>query len=251
MQKRIQHNKDERRQFFRKIYLPLYLKGFERVTKGFTMWGVSWRLNRTTTHWPPLLSITAFLSRSPGLLNLGVQLLGDMVLIPASSLQLTRTSCAPSYIIVLRPLNSTCRQSILSPWYLRLDAPVIYTGAFPILTARLGSICKSYIYIYIYIYIYAYNDILVKLVLYTKISITVINLKYKTFENKASSSLTCNGMVILCLKHTVTKIYDRLLYEALNKLTMILPKIFRISVFHQLIFLSKWMADQYTGHTIH
>ena len=33
--KHIQHNKDERTQFFRKIYLSLYLKGFERVTKGF------------------------------------------------------------------------------------------------------------------------------------------------------------------------------------------------------------------------
>ena len=30
MQKHIQHNKDERTQFFRKIYLSLYLKGFER-----------------------------------------------------------------------------------------------------------------------------------------------------------------------------------------------------------------------------
>ena len=32
--KHIQHNKDEQTQFFRKIYLSLYLKGFERVTKG-------------------------------------------------------------------------------------------------------------------------------------------------------------------------------------------------------------------------
>ena len=52
MQKHIQHNKDERTQFFRKIYLSLYLKGFERVTKGFTVWEVSWRLNRTATYWP-------------------------------------------------------------------------------------------------------------------------------------------------------------------------------------------------------
>ena len=34
MQKHIQHNKDEWTQFFRKIYFSLYLKGFERVTKG-------------------------------------------------------------------------------------------------------------------------------------------------------------------------------------------------------------------------
>ena len=64
------------------------------------------------------------------------------VLSTASYLQLTLTSCALSYIIVLRPLNSTCRQSILSPWYLRPDTPVIYTGAFPILADRLGSICN-------------------------------------------------------------------------------------------------------------
>ena len=65
-----------------------------------------------------------------------------LVLSTVSYIQLTRTSCAPSYIIVLRPLNSTCRQSRLSPWYLRPDAPVIYTGAFPISTARPGSICN-------------------------------------------------------------------------------------------------------------
>ena len=116
---------------------------------------------------PTLMAITAF--RSPGLLN---QPLWDMILIPASSLQrtlisncsiggpegplywvlvlstasylqLSRTSGAPSYIIVLRPLCSTCRQSRLSPWDLQPDSPVIYIGAFPILTARPGSICNK------------------------------------------------------------------------------------------------------------
>ena len=38
MQKHIQHNKDERTQFFRKIYLSLYWKGCE--------WEVSWRPNK-------------------------------------------------------------------------------------------------------------------------------------------------------------------------------------------------------------
>ena len=33
----------------RKIYLSLYLKGFERVTQGFTVRG-SWRPNRTATY---------------------------------------------------------------------------------------------------------------------------------------------------------------------------------------------------------
>ena len=35
------YDKDERTRFFRKIYLSLYLKGFERVTKGIVMWEVS------------------------------------------------------------------------------------------------------------------------------------------------------------------------------------------------------------------
>ena len=42
----------ERRHFFRKIYLSLYLKGFERVTQCFTVRG-SWRPNRTATYWYP------------------------------------------------------------------------------------------------------------------------------------------------------------------------------------------------------
>ena len=119
---------------------------------------------------PTLMAITAFLSRFPGLLNKGPSLSGTrssfqhllsncncsiggpegplswvLVLSTASYLQLTRTSCAPSYIIVLRPLNSTCRQSRLSPGYLRPDAPVIYTGAYTILTAQPGrrSICNK------------------------------------------------------------------------------------------------------------
>ena len=65
-----QHNKDEQTQFFRKIYLSLYSKGFKRVTKRIIVWEVSWRLNRTATYWPPptLLAITAFLSCSHELL---------------------------------------------------------------------------------------------------------------------------------------------------------------------------------------
>ena len=113
------------------------------------------------------MAITAFLSRSPGLLNRGPggpaslghgphssifsptdsnfsfegpegPLCWVLVLSTASYLQLTRTSCALSYIIILRPLNSTCRQSRLFPWYLWPDAPVIYTGAFLLLTAWPG-----------------------------------------------------------------------------------------------------------------
>ena len=67
-----------------------------------------------------------------------------LVISTASYHQLTRTSCAPSYIIVLCPLNSTCPRSRLYPDIPQLDVPVIYTGAFPILTAWPGrrSICN-------------------------------------------------------------------------------------------------------------
>ena len=72
MQKHIQHNKDEQIQFFRKIYLSFYSKGFERVTKGIICerWVGDWT---ELQHTDPttLLAITAFLSRSPGLLNRG------------------------------------------------------------------------------------------------------------------------------------------------------------------------------------
>ena len=86
MQKHIQY-KDERTEFFRKIYLSLYLKRFERVTKGFTVWEVSWRLNRTASYWPPtLMAITAFLSRSPGLLNRGPRGPASLRHVPHSSI---------------------------------------------------------------------------------------------------------------------------------------------------------------------
>ena len=72
MQKHIQHNKDERTQFFRKIYLSLYLKGFERVTKWFyCVRGELETEQNCNILSPTLMAITAFLSRSPGLLNRG------------------------------------------------------------------------------------------------------------------------------------------------------------------------------------
>ena len=101
-----------------------------------------------------------------------------MVLIPASSLQLVWTSTAPSGFLrassagywFSRPhlisnwLNFLCtelyhyssptlfllasqialiQRSSLYPDIPQPDAPVIYTGAFPILTARPGSICNT------------------------------------------------------------------------------------------------------------
>ena len=45
MQKHIQHNKDERRHFFRKIYLSLYWKG--------CVWEGVGERTKTATYWPP------------------------------------------------------------------------------------------------------------------------------------------------------------------------------------------------------
>ena len=89
--------------------------------------------------------------------GLEAQPLWDMVLIPASSLQLIWTSCRRGYIIIWHPptsckhhnfaLNSTPRQwrSPLTSWYIWPDGPVIYTGAFLLLTAWPGrrSICDT------------------------------------------------------------------------------------------------------------
>ena len=113
------------------------------------------------------IAITAFLSRSPGLLAWGPSLSGAwssfqhllsnsskalnsncsirgpegplcwvLVLSTAPYLQLIWTSCLRGYII----LNSTSRQSRspLTSWHLRPDAPIINTGAFLLLTAWPG-----------------------------------------------------------------------------------------------------------------
>ena len=66
MQKHIQHNKDEWRRFFRKIYLSLYLKGFERF---YCVRGELETEQNCNILSPTLMARTAFLSRSPGLLN--------------------------------------------------------------------------------------------------------------------------------------------------------------------------------------
>ena len=114
MQKHIQHNKDERTQFFRKIYLWLYLKGFERVTKDIICerWVGDWtelqhidpQLFWLQQHFFPVL-----LGCSTG--GLGPSLCWDMVLIPASSLQLIWAACRRGYIIIWRPPTSCERHN--------------------------------------------------------------------------------------------------------------------------------------------
>ena len=144
MQKYIQHNKDERTQFFRKIYLSLYSKGFERVTKNIIC--ERWVGDRTELqHIDPPHNSSGYNSISfsfswavqPG--AWGPSLCWYMVLFPASSLQLTDFLSHPRYIIIWHPPTSSgvtirtqFNQSAVKviPRYLRPDAPVIYTGAF-------------------------------------------------------------------------------------------------------------------------
>ena len=103
-----------------------------------------------------LMAITAFLSRFPGaaqpgtwgLILFGTGSSFQHLLSDWSDLQLTWTSCRRGYILIWLPptscerhnfaLNSNPRQSRLYPDISRPDAPVIYTGAFPILTAWPG-----------------------------------------------------------------------------------------------------------------
>ena len=68
----------------------------------------------TLTPPPTLLATAAFLSRSPGLLNRGPgggSLCWDIVLLPASSLQLIWTSCRRGYIIIWHPPTSCERHN--------------------------------------------------------------------------------------------------------------------------------------------
>ena len=122
------------------------------------------------------MAITTFLYRSPGLLNWGSSLSGILssfqhllsgsncsiecpggplcwvlVLSTASCLQLPDFLSSPELYNCSTPifflwasqiaLNSTRPRSRLYPDIPRPDSPVIYTGAFPILTAWPGSIC--------------------------------------------------------------------------------------------------------------
>ena len=72
----------------------------------------SWRPNRTATYWPPLLWPSAFLSRSPGMLNRGpggpASLCAGFlhhILSPTHLTSKLITSCLhPVYIIIWRPL---------------------------------------------------------------------------------------------------------------------------------------------------
>ena len=93
MRKQNQHNKDERTQFFRKIYLPHFIRnGCERVTKGLCVRG-ELETEQMATYWPPVpLFLSELLSHYAGLLNRGswwhIALCWVLVLSTASYLQL-------------------------------------------------------------------------------------------------------------------------------------------------------------------
>ena len=101
------------------------------------------------------MAITAFLSRSPGLLNRGLGSLVSLGHVPHSSI-FSPTGLKSNWLNFLctelyncltstfflwasqTAFNSTRPRSRLYPDIPRPDAPVIYTGAFPILTAWPG-----------------------------------------------------------------------------------------------------------------
>ena len=118
MQKHIQHNKDERTQFLRKIYLSLYWKG--------CVWEVSWKPNRTATYWPPLFWLSQpffpiLLGCSTG--GLGAQPLqghsshSSIFLSNWSELPGLYNNLTPTYFLQVSQfaLNSTSRQSRSPP----------------------------------------------------------------------------------------------------------------------------------------
>ena len=158
MQKHIQPNKDEWTQFFRKIYTSHFIRKFERVTKGFTVWKVSWRLNRTATYWshPKLFWLQQLFfpfswAAQPG--AWGPSLRWDMVLIPASSLQLLWPSCRTGLYNNFRPPTS-CERHICTqfnpstvkviPWNLRPDMHLLFTQVhFLFWQLGRGPICNN------------------------------------------------------------------------------------------------------------
>ena len=144
---------------FEKYTSHFIRKGYERVI----VWEVNWRLNKDCNILTPaLLAILALLSCSPGLLKRRLvgpafaktwfSLLGLQQLTPNSDLQLTDVLSHPGYIIVWHPptscvvtIRTQFNPSIVKviSWYLRPDAPVIYTGAF--LIWLLGRIRGQYV----------------------------------------------------------------------------------------------------------
>ena len=154
-------------QFFRKIYLSHFIRnGTKGLRKGY-MWEVSWRLNKNCNILTP--SSSGYSSASfpfcwdaqQGALRAqlssgsGSHCLIQQQLTPNSDLRLTRTSSGIGLYNCLTPTcfseRRICTQFNPStvkviPWYLRPDAPVIYTAAFLIsLLSRVGGQYVTYV----------------------------------------------------------------------------------------------------------
>ena len=139
--------------------IPLTLKGFERVTKRFTVRGLLETEQNSNILTPTLIAITAFLFRSPELFNRGPwgpASLGHVsqssILSPTRLIQLIELPVHRVIYLfnvhlllvgVTNRTQSTRPRSRLYPHIPRPDAPIIYTGAFHILTAWPGSICNT------------------------------------------------------------------------------------------------------------
>ena len=134
MQKYIQHNKDERTQFFRKIYLSLYSKGLRKVLSVRGELETEQNCNILTP--PPQLFWLQqhfFFFPFSSAAQTGAwrpSLCWDMVLIPASSLQLIWTSCCRGYIIIWRPATSCERHMCtqFNPSTVKVIPPISSTG---------------------------------------------------------------------------------------------------------------------------
>ena len=153
---------NDRTQFFRKIYLSHFI--LKRVAKGLCVRG-ELETEQTVTYWPQVpLTIAALLSHSAGLLNRGswgpkasagswFSLPRTATRTPTNWHQLIQTvcgtglyNCLPSTCFLWRRNCTEFNPSTVKviPWYLRQDAPVIYTGASPNRQLSRGPICYNW-----------------------------------------------------------------------------------------------------------
>ena len=132
--------------------IPLTL--FERVTKGFYVWKVSWRQNKAATYWPPLsgyssISFSFCWAAQPGarfsLLKLEHWLQTLISNLPRTSCRTGLYNCLKSTCFSERRICTQFNPSTVKviPWYLRPDAPVFYTGSF--LIWQLGRVGGQYV----------------------------------------------------------------------------------------------------------
>ena len=156
-------------QFFRKIYLSHFIRnGTKGLRKGY-VWEVNWRLNKDSNILTPSssgYSSTSFSScgaAQPEALRAQLSAGSDSHCFelqqptPNSDLQLTQTSCGTGlYHCLTYTCFSECRICSqfspstvkVTPWYLRSDATVIYTGSF--LIWQLGWVGGQYVTIMVW-----------------------------------------------------------------------------------------------------